>query len=569
MTRMNALTESWRSQREPWLFWLLAVLVLGVGFGLRDPWPADEPRFALVALQMVESGQWLFPMRGNELYPDKPPMLMWLQAVFLSLTGNVRVAFLLPSLLASLATLWLLRDIGKRLWNAEAGAMAAWALLFALQFTFQARRAQIDPLLVFFVTLSMVGFLRHLLVQPNRVWWCVAWAAAGLGVITKGVGVIALLVLLPAVFAWRGGWTGIHKVRGQDWLLGVLALFAPILAWGVPMLLTVQASNDPALHEYANNILFKQTGQRYAAAWHHHRPFWYFGEVIALQWLPAVLALPWALPRWRDALRARDARVLLPLAWIVLVVLFFSLSKGKREVYILPALPMFCLLLGPWLGQIISQVWPRRVALGFAAVLGLVMLIAGALMVFGQPSFEDKLATSRGLDAATVQSLGAMALGIGLWFAASALWFRKNGVAVLLSTLTGLWLMMGLVATPLINDSSSARALMRDAGISIGADAELGLVAWREQNLLMADRPAATFGFRRSPAEQLADARIWQQHAPQQRWLQMEAVFEPDCFVMDKVIVSGISNRRVWWLVPGDGLRAGCVPTPTADPEVD
>ena len=33
------------------LFWLLAaaLLVLGAGIGLRDPWPSDEPRFALVA----------------------------------------------------------------------------------------------------------------------------------------------------------------------------------------------------------------------------------------------------------------------------------------------------------------------------------------------------------------------------------------------------------------------------------------------------------------------------------------------------------------------------------------
>ena len=557
---MNALAASFRHSREPWLFWLIALLVLGAGFGMRDPWPADEPRFALVARQMVESGQWLFPMRGDELYPDKPPMLMWLQALFLSITGNLRVSFLLPSLLAALCTLWMVRDLGKRLWNAEAGAMAAWALLFALQFTFQSRRAQIDPLLVFLVTLSLYGFLRHLLHAPSRGWWLVAWAAAGAGVITKGVGIIALLVLLPAAYAWARGWPGMHKVRGSDWALGVLAFFAPILAWGVPMLLAVQASNDPALHAYANNILFKQTGQRYAAAWHHHKPFWYFGEVIALQWLPAVLALPWAIPRWRDSLRQRDPRVLLPLAWIALVVLFFSLSKGKREVYILPALPMFCLLLGPWLADIIAKPWPRRLAFAFAAVLGLAMLGAGAAMAFGQPAFEDKLIASRGLDAASAQGLGWMALGIGLWFLASVMAFWRNGVAVLLSTLTGLWLLVGLAGTPLLNDSSSARGLMADVGRSIGPNAELGLVAWKEQNLLMADRPAATFGFRRDYEEQLGDALIWQRENPRQRWLLMESVFVEDCFDMTKVQVSGVSNRRVWSLVPGDAIRPGCVP---------
>ena len=136
------------ARRERLFFWLTAIVLLFAGLGLRDPWPADEPRFALVARQMVESGQWLFPMRGDELYPDKPPLLMWLQAIFYSLTGSLRLSFLLPTLLASLGTLALVRDLGRRLWDPQAGAYAAWALLFAFQFTFQAKRAQIDPLVV-------------------------------------------------------------------------------------------------------------------------------------------------------------------------------------------------------------------------------------------------------------------------------------------------------------------------------------------------------------------------------------------------------------------------------------
>src|SRR5690349_16114033 len=44
------------------LFWLaLALLVIiGTGVGIRDPWPADEPRFALIARDMVATGEWLF-----------------------------------------------------------------------------------------------------------------------------------------------------------------------------------------------------------------------------------------------------------------------------------------------------------------------------------------------------------------------------------------------------------------------------------------------------------------------------------------------------------------------------
>ncbi|MEO7941184.1 MAG: hypothetical protein ABIR55_21375, partial [Burkholderiaceae bacterium] len=75
--------------RDRQLFWLLllvAVVVLGAGIGLRDPWPSDEPRFTLVAKHMVETGDWLFPHRGTELYADKPPMLMWMEALAYQLT---------------------------------------------------------------------------------------------------------------------------------------------------------------------------------------------------------------------------------------------------------------------------------------------------------------------------------------------------------------------------------------------------------------------------------------------------------------------------------------------------
>lgn len=536
--------------RERWLFWIVALLVLGAGLGLRDPWPADEPRFALVAKQMVDSGQWLFPMRGNELYPDKPPLFMWIQAVLYWLTGELRIAFLLPSLLAALGTLGLVRDLGRRLWTPQAGAYAAWALLFALQFTWQAKRAQIDPTLTFFVTLSVYGLLRHLLCGPDNRMWALGWFAAGLGVISKGVGVIALLVLLPAAWAsWRG-WPGMSRMGWVRFGLGLAALLAPILAWLLPMLWTVHASDNPALQAYADNILLHQTADRYADPWHHFKPPWYFLVVIATQWLPAMLALPWAIPRWREALRGRDAKVLLPLAWVVLVVLFFSLSPGKREVYILPALPMLCLAMGPWLPLIVQRPWPRRLAFGFALLLSLLFAIAGSWVLLGEPSFEHKLEEARGL-VGGADPLGAMLLAIGAFGLGALAWWRVRGaIAGLLFTLAGLWIGFSLVGYPLLNDASSSRGLMQRAGDAIGTDAQLGLVAWREQNLLMADRPARTFGFTQPVEAQWRDAVAWQRQAPAKRWLLVEEVVLEQCIEPGKAIAVGTANRRQWWLVP-------------------
>ena len=132
-----------RQQRQFWWLLAFALLLIGAGIGLRDPWPADEPRFTLVAKQMVDSGQWLFPHRGNELYSDKPPMFMWMQAVGHALTGSWRIAFLLPSLLSGLLTLALVFDLARRLHGRKVAWIAAATLLFTLHFTFQARAAAI------------------------------------------------------------------------------------------------------------------------------------------------------------------------------------------------------------------------------------------------------------------------------------------------------------------------------------------------------------------------------------------------------------------------------------------
>ena len=43
-------------RRQAWFLFAIALFVLAAGYGLREPWPADEPRFVLVAKQMVESG---------------------------------------------------------------------------------------------------------------------------------------------------------------------------------------------------------------------------------------------------------------------------------------------------------------------------------------------------------------------------------------------------------------------------------------------------------------------------------------------------------------------------------
>lgn len=553
-----------RTSRDTWLFWILALLVLAAGLGLRDPWPADEPRFTLAAKQMVESGEWLFPHRGGELYPDKPPLFMWLQAVGYTLFGSWRVAFLLPSLLAALGTLWLVVDLGTRLWTRRVGLYAGYALLFALQFTYQAKRAQIDPLVTFWITLGNYALLRFFLAHAGddrARWgfWMLGWFAAGLGTITKGVGALVLLMLVPGIWAALRGWHGARApLASWKTLLGPLAFLVAVSLWLVPMATAALNHPDPAYHAYLDNILFKQTAQRYAQSWDHPQPPWYHLQVMLTAWLPAMLALPWALPAWRRRLRRRDARYLLPIAWWLLAVLFFSIPSGKRDVYILPALPLACLALAPLLPGIVRRVAAQRLALAFTLVLAVLLLAAGAGMLLGEPRFEQKLVQDRGIAPALLQAGAWMLAGMGSWGLGCALWFgRRRAVAGVAALLAGLWVAYGLVGYPLLNDSSSARGLMRDAGARIGPDAQLGLVAWREQNLLMADRNVATFGFSKPPHEQMRLGIEWQQQEPALRWLLVQDIAMLPCVDRARAQALDSANRRGWWLLPA-AATAGC-----------
>jgi len=552
-------SSSAQTRRELHWFLLIAFIVIGAGIGLRDPWPADEPRFALSARQMVESGNWLIPHRGSELYSDKPPTFMALQAASYELVRNWRIAFLLPSLLAALVTLLLVYDLARRLWDHRTGLYAAAALLAAFQFVYQAKRAQIDPSVTFFITLANYGLLRHFLLGPDwRAYWLGCFAA-GLGVITKGVGVLALLMFAPYLFARARNWQyAAHTERSAGrWLGGALAFAAAAALWLVPMLLAVRNADSPDYKAYLNDILYHQTAGRYTDSWDHQQPRWYYLGVILTGWLPLTLALPGVLPRWRERLREHDARLLLPLAWIVLVVVFFTFPKGKRDVYIMPALPLFALCISPFLADLLQRAWTRRTALAVVGLLGAGFLGLGLYALALQPPFAHDLAEQRGLGEGGA-ALWWLAVALGTWTLACAIFFRvRRGVHALLAGLAGMWLLWSLWAYPLLNDSSSAAGVMRRAD-ALAGDGELALVAWKEQNLLMVDRPVREFGFVKPWHEQLAAAIRWQEERPQSRWIFVLADAMAPCIAQEKSTYVGHANRREWWLFRGDAVAPAC-----------
>ncbi|WP_430544103.1 ArnT family glycosyltransferase [Xanthomonas euvesicatoria] len=525
---------------------------------MRRPSPPDEPRFVLAARTMVESGEWLLPMRGSQLYAEKPPPFMWLQAAAYKVVGSWDVAFLLPSLIAALLTLWFTYDIARRSWGREVGGYAALALFATVQFGLMAKRAQIDMVLVAMTTGALWGLLRHLLKGPDWTGLAIAGFLSGLGTVTKGVGFLPLALLVPFAFIRHRRVPGSHAAPGRTALVLMLAFVAGTLVWLGPLGIALLGDNDPVLKSYARELLFKQTGTRYVAAWHHVQPAWYYLKVIATVWLPGCLLLPWLIAPWWRRCRRGDARYILLLGWAVLVFIFFTVSPGKREVYIFPALPAVCIAAAPLLRSVLLLRVPAIVLRTYLAVVTVISMAIGYGLLSHLPAVQKALA---GRDVAVLAQhrLGIWMIVIsGALFVITLLARRTRLGVALVSASAVLWLVYGIGLMPTLDPYASSAQLMQQVASRMSATDELGMIDWREQNYLQSDRAVRDFGFKTSIAAQWTGAMRWVAESPNTRYLMLSQQAASRCTADMSRDLVGMANRNVWLLLRGDRALAVC-----------
>jgi 4-amino-4-deoxy-L-arabinose transferase-like glycosyltransferase len=546
--------------RRQTLFWLVATtIVLLLGIGLRYPWPADEPRFAQVAREMVESGQWLFPTRGGEPYPDKPPVFMWLSAAAFALIGHIKLSFLLPSALASVGTLLLVHDIGRRLWNREVALAAVLVLVFTPQFLLQGKAGQIDALVTFWITLGCYGLLRHFFTGPHWGWYFTAWAAMALGIMTKGVGFLPLLMLLPLAIWVKNPAMGGDEARVWRWRLatGLPVMLAVIALWLAPMLWQVHSHGTDEMVAYRDNILFRQTGERFVNAWHHVKPWHYFlTQAIPTVWFPLpVLLLVFFKPLVTLLREDRRARVLL--AWVGLVLLFFSISSGKREVYMFPALPMLALVVGALWSRVRESTAAARTGAFFQGFLYLLALALAGLGVTLQVA-PDKLLRKAPDYAELIATLSTPLMAMGLSLLVLLVLIRRKDLLVrLAATSLTLWVFVALLVWPRVDPYRTPQDMMEQVEQKLPPQSELALLYFKEQFLLFSHRPLTHFSYLAPLEEQERNAWRWMREAPQ-RFLLVPTDAQLTCFDVAMTVSLGEAHRREWVIYGAESLRASC-----------
>ncbi|MCG8589067.1 MAG: phospholipid carrier-dependent glycosyltransferase, partial [Proteobacteria bacterium] len=309
------------------------------GLGGIDLWAPDEPRYGQIAAEITEGGHgtrgwWLLHLNG-EPYTQKPPLYYWLVAGGGRLTDGVsELVARLPSALAAIAVVAATAWLGVRAFGPFAGWVAAGALLCVFRFSHLARRAQLDVLLAAFEAAALVCFWRlDRGLGSRRANLLGLHAALGAAVLTKGpVGLLPLAVM--AVFLVWEGRLGEWRRYVPYWSWALSA--GPALAW----LATAVTLAPPGFFETA---VVENLWGRFAEGTSHARPFYYYVVQLPADLAPVSLLAPFAVlalrRRWPEAPEPERRAWRFLAAWLGTFFVFFSLSAGKRGLYLTPAYP--------------------------------------------------------------------------------------------------------------------------------------------------------------------------------------------------------------------------------------
>lgn len=371
--------------QRPVLWTLLLALLLALSFqGGRALWGPDEGRYSNIALQMVESGDWLTPRRHPEhTHFAKPPLAYWAIAASVSAFGANEAALRLPNGLSLLATVFLLVLLGRRLLPA-----APWlpGLVFATSLVpfAAAHLINTDFLLTAFETLAIYGYVRLWQAREareaarGRRW---LWLGLALAFMTKGPP--GLLPLLPILLHRRALRQASREAVAAVPVHALLDLPAALLfaIIALPWYLAVMLAN-PGLLDY---FLGYEVYGRVFTGVHDRNAHWYgalevYAPVLLLGMLPwswrlwrRLPALPRSAQAWRAWWAARTPEDRFLWLWLLAPLAVFCLARSRLPLYLLPLLAPLALL--------IARCWPIGEAADVRRTWRVALLTAALLLV--------------------------------------------------------------------------------------------------------------------------------------------------------------------------------------------
>ncbi|HEY6239688.1 MAG TPA: glycosyltransferase family 39 protein [Burkholderiales bacterium] len=355
--------------------WILLVVFAAGWFcnlGYRHLVKPDEGRYAEIPREMVASGDWLTPRLNGFKYFEKPALQYWATAAAFEVFGQKEwAARLWPAVTGFLGVLFVFW-VGNRVFGPPSGLYGAAVAASSALYASIGHVLTLDMALSFFMSASVFAFAAAQSDPSSeterRRWMLLAWAAAALAVLSKGL----VGIVLPA------GAAALYVLIERDWrVLGRLHLLSGgllFLAIAAPWFIAVSLANPEFfrfffIHEHFERFTTREHGR--------YQPLWYFVPVLLAGILPWIVGLfPALLRAWTRVPETRFQPRRFLLLWCAVVFAFFSASDSKLASYILPIFPALALLIGIHL----ASASPRfaLVQSGVAASLG-IALVAAAL----------------------------------------------------------------------------------------------------------------------------------------------------------------------------------------------
>ncbi|MBL6986118.1 MAG: glycosyltransferase family 39 protein [Methylobacter sp.] len=336
--------EPFRQCRINGLIVVIAGFIWFVLLGYRDLIDPDEGRYAEIAREMLNSGNWITPHLNGFKYFEKPPLQYWGTAISMALLGETNAAARAwCSGLGFFGALWV-GFVGSRLYGRSAGYFAFLFLISTVLYVGLGHANSLDMgvsvlLIIAVGALALAQSARHLPKQ-QRNWMLLAWAGLAGATLSKGlIGVVLPGGALVAYTLWQRDWAlWRHLHLGKGLLLYLLI--------AAPWFIAVSYENP----EFPHFFFIHEHFERFTSDVHGRtKSNWYFFAVFAIGAIPWLFSSLNGLIKpsfsWRAEAGTFEASRLL---WVyaIFVFFFFSISHSKLPAYILPMFPAMALLVG-------------------------------------------------------------------------------------------------------------------------------------------------------------------------------------------------------------------------------
>ena len=434
----------------------------------------DEGRNAEVAREMSESHAWLAPTYNGLTYLDKPAFYFKTVALSFSLFGETEGAARFSSAFFGFALVVAVFFFCRKVYDQRTALLATLIVASTPLYIAFARIVIFDMTLAFFVSSTIFScyLAEEYDDKQRKYWYLLAAFLAGCATLVKGPVGFIIPSLVVAIFnGFEHRLSALKRVFAwPNWLL----FFAIVLPWFIGLSILC-----PDFPYYG---IMKESISRFTTTeFHRTAPFYYYAIIIASTFFPWSFILPEAtVVAWRNRKQWSKADRLF-IIWVIVVVLFFSVSKSKLPGYILTGVMVLGVLTARVFAQAFNNETGRAKQILWHATLPLLLLstiLAITLgFVFTDPEIlRSQLSGKQGSFDLFIPTILPMAISFGIvaLLSIAALWTRHSRIlfgAFLSFPLLLMTVNFNVLAT--FSDIRSARHLAEKIATSIPPEAEL------------------------------------------------------------------------------------------------